>query len=66
MSVLKTSLLRIIRNFNFKKRTKNIFFSNSGQLGTKIVKRSKNDEVNKHIPVLDIVKNISALISGIA
>ena len=26
----------------------------------------KNDEVNNHIPVLDIAKNKSALISGIA
>ena len=31
-----------------------------------IVKSLKNDEVSKHIPVLDIAKNKSALISGIA
>ena len=52
-----TDLLRIIRILNFK----NIFFSNIGHLGTKIVKRSKNDAVNKHVPVLNIVKNKSAL-----
>ena len=42
------------------------FISNLDQLGTKIVKRLKNNKVNKHIPVLDIAKNKSALISGIA
>ena len=42
----------IITNF----KNSNIFFSNLGQLGTKIVKRLKNDKCNKHIPVLDIVK----------
>ena len=33
-------------------------------MGTKIVKRLKNDEVNKHIQVLDIAKTKPALISG--
>ena len=37
------------------------FFSNLGKLGTQIVKRLKNDKVNKHIPVLDIAKNKSVL-----
>ena len=31
-----------------------------------MVKHLKTDKVNKHIPVLDIAKNKSALISGIA
>ena len=56
-----------MRYFNLlSNSTKNHLFSNLGQLGTKIVKRLKNDEVNKHIPVLDIAKNKSPLISGIA
>ena len=34
--------------------------------GNQNSKTLKNDEHNKHIPVLDIAKNKSALISGIA
>ena len=41
-------------------------FSNLGQLGSKLVKRYLFYKVNKHIPVLDIAKNKSVLISGIA
>ena len=66
-SVLITCLLRIIRNFILlKKKSKIIFFSNLGQLGIKTVNGFKNDKVNKHIPILDIAKNKSAHISGIA
>ena len=62
-----TSLIRSMRTFNiFFKKVLKPFFSNLGQLGTKLVKRLKNNEVNKHIPVLDIATNKSAPMSGIA
>ena len=44
----------------------NQLFSVLGQLGTKLVKTLFFYKVNKHIPVLDIAKNKSVLISGIA
>ena len=48
------------------KKYQNQLFSNLGQLGTKSSKTFKKYKINKHIPVLDIAKNKSALISGIA
>ena len=52
--------------FNFKKSHKINFFKSwsAGNQNSKTFK--KTDKVNKHIPVLDIAKNKSALTSGIA
>ena len=66
-SVLITSLLRIYEILtNLKKVIKSTFFKpwSAGNQNCKTFK--KTDKVSKHIPVLDIAKNKSALISGIA
>ena len=49
----------------FKKSTKINFFK-PWPAANQNSKTFKNDKVNKHIPVFDIAKNKSALISGIA
>ena len=61
-----SSLLRIIQNFNLLNFVfiKTNFFFKLWQAGNQNSKTFKNDEVNIHIPVLDIAKIKSALISG--
>ena len=51
---------------NFKKSTKMNFFQTFASWDTKLVRRYFFFKFNKHTPVLDIVKNKSVLISGIA
>ena len=61
-----TSLLRIIQNFIYYKNVLKLTFFQPWPAGNQKSKSLKKDQVNKHIPVLDIAKNKSALISGIA
>ena len=69
--VVKNEIIKLVYSesheilTNFKKSTKTNFFQTLASWEPNC-KTLKNDAVNKHIPVLDIAKNKSALISGIA